>query len=168
MLMEFPNDPTCAHLDLQYMLGDSLLVAPIFSHDGSVTYYVPQGRWTNLLNGEQVEGPGWKRATHDFISLPLLVCPNAVIPLGSHSDKPDYDYSDGVTLHIFSFDDGYSTKVEIPSLDGKIETTFEIERQGNIIHIQRHGPDKAWNVSLMDAPLVKLEKQVNEASIQMS
>jgi alpha-D-xyloside xylohydrolase len=168
MLMEFPDDPTCAHLDLQYMLGDSLLVAPVFSHDGSVTYYVPQGRWTNLLNGEQVEGPGWKRETHNFMSLPLLVRPNSVIPMGSRSDRPDYDYSDSVTLHIFSFDDGYSTKVEIPSLDGKIETTFEIERQGNTIHIQRHGTEKAWNVSLMDTPLVKLEKQVNEAHIQMS
>ena len=49
MLLEFPDDPTCAHLDLQYMLGDSLLVAPVFSHDGSVSYYVPAGRWTNLI-----------------------------------------------------------------------------------------------------------------------
>src|SRR5215216_87949 len=50
MLLEFPDDPACAYLDLQYMLGDSLLVAPVFSHDGSVSYYVPAGRWTNLLN----------------------------------------------------------------------------------------------------------------------
>ena len=49
MMLEFPDDPTCDYLDLQYMLGDSLLVAPIFSHDGSVRFYVPEGRWTNLL-----------------------------------------------------------------------------------------------------------------------
>jgi alpha-D-xyloside xylohydrolase len=104
---------------------------------------------------------------HDFMSLPLLVRSNAVIPIGSHSDKPDYDYSDGVTLHIFSFDDGYSTKVEIPSLDGKIETTFEIERQGNIIHIQRYGLAKVWSVTLTGNPSVKLEKQTDEANIQI-
>lgn len=35
----FPsNDPACDYLDLQYMLGDSLLVAPVFTHDGSVNY----------------------------------------------------------------------------------------------------------------------------------
>ena len=36
MMLEFPNDPACDYLDLQYMLGDSLLVAPVFSHDHSV------------------------------------------------------------------------------------------------------------------------------------
>jgi len=152
-------------LDLQYMLGDSLLVAPVFSHDGSVSYYVPEGKWTNLLNGNQVEGPGWKRETHDFMSLPLLVRPNAVIPIGSHTDKPDYDYSEGITLQVFSFDDGYPTKVEIPSLDGNIETTFEIKREGNTIHIERHGPAKAWNVALSGSTLTNVESYVNEVNI---
>jgi len=168
MLLEFPEDPTCAHLDLQYMLGDSLLVAPVFTHDGSVSYYVPEGCWTNLLNGQQVEGPGWKRETHDFMSLPLLVRPNSMIPIGNRTDKPDYDFSDGVTLQIFSLDDGYSAKVEIPSLDGKIETIFEIERQGNTIHVQKHGTAKAWNVALGGSTLAKLEKQTNEANIQIN
>ena len=168
MLLEFPNDPACEHLDLQYMLGDSLLVAPVFSHDGSVSYYVPEGRWTNLLTGEQVEGPGWQRETHDFMSLPLLVRPNSMIPMGSHTNKPDYDFSDGVTLHIYNLNDGQSTKVEIPALDGKIETTFEIERKGNTIHIQRHGPAKAWNIALPGTPPVQVEKQINATTIQVA
>jgi alpha-D-xyloside xylohydrolase len=168
MMMEFPDDPTCAHLDLQYMLGDSLLVAPVFSHDGNVSYYVPERRWTNLLTGKQVEGPGWKRETHDFMSLPLLVRPNSVIPIGNRTDKPDYDFSNRVTLQIFSLDDGYSTRVEIPSVDGKIETTFEIERRGNNIHIQRHGPAKAWNVALGSSTFTQLEKQISETNIQLA
>ena len=49
MMLEFPNDPACDYLDLQYMLGDLLLVAPVFTYDGNVSYYVPEGRWTNLL-----------------------------------------------------------------------------------------------------------------------
>ncbi|MDQ2693428.1 MAG: alpha-xylosidase, partial [Chloroflexota bacterium] len=39
MMLEFPNDPACEYLDRQYMLGDSLLVAPVFNEDGSVSYY---------------------------------------------------------------------------------------------------------------------------------
>ena len=30
MMLEFPDDPACAHLDRQYMLGPDLLVAPVF------------------------------------------------------------------------------------------------------------------------------------------
>lgn len=149
MILEFPNDPACDYLDLQYMLGDSLLVAPVFSHNGSVNYYVPEGKWTNLLNGQVLDGPRWVRETHDVMSLPLLVRPNSVIPIGSHTEKPDYDYSDGVTLQVYQLEDGKQTSVEIPALDGKIETIFDFDRAGNTIHILRHGPAKAWNVFLV-------------------
>src|SRR5690606_18749881 len=44
MVMEFPDDPACRYLDTQYMLGDCLLVAPIFSASGDVTYYLPEGK----------------------------------------------------------------------------------------------------------------------------
>ena len=37
MLLEFPDDPTCAYLDRQYMLGGSLLVAPVFGADEEAT-----------------------------------------------------------------------------------------------------------------------------------
>ena len=64
MVLEFPDDPACDYLDRQYMLGDSLLVAPVFSPDGGVDYYVPDGRWTNFLTGEVVEGgAGCARST---------------------------------------------------------------------------------------------------------
>jgi alpha-D-xyloside xylohydrolase len=163
MLLEFPDDPTCDYLDLQYMLGDSLLVAPVFSHDGSVGYYVPEGKWTNLLNGKVIEGPRWVREIHDFLSLPLLVRQNSVIPIGSHTDSPDYDYSDGVTLQVYQLEDGKQVHVEIPALDGKIETRFDLARDGKVIHIERQGAAKAWNVFLVGIDAVeKIENAETE------
>ena len=149
MILEFSNDPACDYLDLQYMLGDSLLVAPVFSYDGDVNYYVPEGNWTNLLNGKVIEGPHWVNETYDFMSLPLLVRPNSVIPIGHRIDKPDYDYNNDVTLQVYQLEDGKQAGVEIPTLDGKIETSFVIEREENVIHIQRQGTAKAWNVLLI-------------------
>ena len=52
MLLEFPDDPACATLDRQYMLGSSLLVAPVFTPEGDVEFYLPEGKWTHLLTGE--------------------------------------------------------------------------------------------------------------------
>jgi alpha-D-xyloside xylohydrolase len=72
MFLEFPNDPVCVYLDRQYMLGPSILVAPIFSPDGEVTYYLPAGTWTSLINGEQKEGGRWFTETHGYLSLPLF------------------------------------------------------------------------------------------------
>ena len=79
MLLEFPDDPACDYLDRQYMLGDSLLVAPVFSPDGEVDYYLPAGRWTNFFTGEVVDGPRWVREMHSMLSLPLMVRPNSVL-----------------------------------------------------------------------------------------
>jgi len=155
MHLEFPIDPACDYLDLQYMLGDSLLVAPVFTSDNTVNYYVPSGRWTSLLNGNIVEGPGWMRETHSFLSLPLLVRPNSVIAMGSHTDRPDYDYSEGLTLRIYQLESGKSIQVEIPSTTGSVETIFDVSREENIIYVQRTGAPKAWNVLLINIYLVE-------------
>jgi alpha-D-xyloside xylohydrolase len=73
MALEFPDDPTCRTLDMQYMLGSALLVAPIFDRSGEVTYYLPSGEWRHLLTGETRQGGMWFKETYDFFSLPLWV-----------------------------------------------------------------------------------------------
>lgn len=91
MHLEFPDDPACDALDRQYMLGESLLVAPVFSESGDVSYYIPAGKWTHLLTGEVIEGPRWARETHGPMSLPLLVRPGTLLPLGQTDARADYD-----------------------------------------------------------------------------
>ena len=48
MVLQFQNDPVCAFLDRQYMLGEKILVAPVFSEDGHTRYYLPAGKWRNI------------------------------------------------------------------------------------------------------------------------
>lgn len=38
MFVEFPDDPACRTLDRQYMFGPSVLVAPVFTYSGEVSY----------------------------------------------------------------------------------------------------------------------------------
>lgn len=156
MLLEFPADPACDTLDRQYMLGSSLLVAPVFSDEGNVTYYLPFGRWTNFLTGEVVEGPGWRQETHDFMSLPLMVRPNSVIPVGSHDERPDYDYANGVTLHVYELADGPTVKLALPDLQGRLGATFEVKRAGNTITVEPKGTTKPWKVLLVGISSVTL------------
>ena len=121
MLLEFPDDPAVRHLDRQYMLGGDILVAPVFSAEGEVEFYLPAGEWTSLLTGETVTGGGWRRETHGFDSLPLYVRPGAVIPWGARNDRPDYDYLDGLSLRVFPGGSG-SRDVTVTAPDGRSET----------------------------------------------
>jgi alpha-D-xyloside xylohydrolase len=73
MVLEFPDDLTCRYLDMQYMLGSALLVAPIFNPNGEANYYLPEGEWRNLLTGETAQGEGWRKEKHAYLSVPLWV-----------------------------------------------------------------------------------------------
>ncbi|MGP6175905.1 alpha-xylosidase [Microbacterium sp. A196] len=127
MQLEFPDDPSVAHLDRQYMLGGNLLVAPVFSETGEVEFYLPQGEWTSLLTGEVVQGGGWRRETHDYTSLPLYVRPGSVVPWGAREDRPDYDYHDGLTLRVFRGGSG-TASVTVTAPDGTSRTyTADLE-----------------------------------------
>jgi alpha-D-xyloside xylohydrolase len=130
MVLEHPHDPGCAALDRQYQLGEALLVAPVFTESGEVDFYLPQGRWTHLLNGQVREGGRWYRETHDFMGLPLYVAPNTVLPWGSETERPDYDYAKGVTLRVFALDDGASASFAVAAPDGSIAARGTVRREG--------------------------------------
>lgn len=136
MVLEFPEDPTSELLDRQYMLGDSLLVAPIFDEDGRVTYYLPQGTWTHLLTGESVEGGSWRKETHGFMSLPLFVRPNTLLAIGANDSRPDYDYADGVKLKLYALQDGGSATAVVCDGGGNTVLTAAATRNGGEITVQ--------------------------------
>jgi alpha-D-xyloside xylohydrolase len=151
MVLEFPDDPGCHQLDRQYMLGDDLLVAPVFSEDGSVDYYVPEGTWTNILTGEPVTGPAWRRETHGFDTLPLLARPGSVIPFGASDQGTGYDWTDGVTLRVHAPADGAEVITPIPSPDGGIAAVFRTTRTGDLVRVEAEGTTKPWHVELIGA-----------------
>ncbi|GAW50132.1 MULTISPECIES: alpha-xylosidase [unclassified Nocardioides] len=149
MVLEFPSDPAVTHLDRQYMLGDALLVAPVFSAEGGVTYYAPAGVWTHLISGRCVVGPGWFEETHGYDSLPLLVRPNTVLPLGARDDRPDYDYADGVRLAVFELADGAEIETVLRTVDGARGTVFTTSRAGTTIRVTTAEPPDRWQVLLV-------------------
>ncbi len=118
MFMEFPDDPAVDYLDRQYMLGDSLLVAPVFSEDGRVRFYLPEGTWTHLLDGHQLRGGRWYEEQYDFFSLPLFLRANRVLPVGADDHRVAYDYTAGATYLVGHFDEGARSMMTIPDTQG--------------------------------------------------
>jgi alpha-D-xyloside xylohydrolase len=148
MMLEFPEDPACDYLDRQYMLGDDLLVAPVFSEEGDVDFYLPQGRWTHLLNNEVAEGSRWHRQQHGFDSLPLYVRPNTLLALGSNDQKPDYDYSQQTEFHLFELEDDAVAESTITDLNGKKVFSLSAARNGNTITLTCEGDAPGWTICL--------------------
>lgn len=150
MLLEFPNDPASELLDRQYMLGDGLLVAPIFSESGEVKYYLPEGRWTHLLTGEVVEGGKWRKETYDFLNLPLFVRPNTILAIGSTDNRPDYDFADGVRFDIYELEEGKTAERVVPTMKGQKALALSASRQGSEIRFtaSAEGTAKPFTVAV--------------------
>lgn len=137
MVMAFPEDRSCEELDLQYMLGDALLVAPVFSEEGRVEYYLPAGRWTHLLTDEVVQGGRWLKETYALDSLPLFVRENSIMPMGFSEHQVDYDYLHQLTLHLYEVgQQGAHTKI-VDSKGNQLLTVFARSDSGKIqLHIK--------------------------------
>ena len=157
MVLDFPQDRACDTLDRQYMFGDALLVAPIFKENGEVQYYLPEGTWYNLITEKEVTGGKWQKETHDYHSLPLMVRPNSILPLGNNDQRPDYDYADGVTLVVSAFDEGAEASVEIPDLSGETVMKVTAKRVGEEIHLQIEGGNGNYTVKSLSGCKVVVE-----------
>ncbi len=151
MVLEFPEDPTCRTLDRQYMLGDALLVAPVF-HDSKTEYYLPPGAWTHLLTGEVREGGTWCFEQQSFFEMPLWLRQDAVVAWGTAKDTPEYDHRKGVRFLLGRISatqkksvevqsprqaggDGASHRFDIEASRGRVSVTSADEQHDFEIHL---------------------------------
>ena len=149
MVLEYTEDRTCHYVDKQYMLGDNLLVAPIFNDQSMAEFYLPEGTWTNFFTGEEKEGCGWFTEKHSYLSIPLMVKENSIVALGAHDDKPDYDYGDGVELRIYALKDGKTAEAIVYGMDQAEELSVFAKREGSQIHITVK-TDKPYTIRLVN------------------
>jgi alpha-glucosidase len=100
LLFEFPGDETTYTADDQFLLGSSLLVAPITRPGVEHRHvYLPAGSWAHWWSGEVVSGPAHVLA-HAPLGRPALYArANTPIPLGDpvmHTAEPS-----GLTWRVF-------------------------------------------------------------------
>ncbi len=167
MAMEFPGDHTCEGLDRQYMLGSSLLVAPVFRKDGTVDYYLPEGRWVHLLSGDVRQGGAWQQDTYDLTSLPVFVRENTILPLGQSDTQVAYDYLAGLELHLYSPVEGTPAQCTLVDSTGIVRLTADmVQENGRVrlcvdgihpgISIILHGTEQARGFLAPDAREITL------------
>lgn len=149
MVLEYTEDKTCHYVDKQYMLGDNLLVAPIFNDQSIAEYYLPKGIWTNLFTGEVKEGGCWITEKHSYLSIPLMVKENSIVVLGNCDEKPDYDYADHAEIRVYTLKDGCEASSVVYGMDQKENISISAKRTGKDIHLVVTS-DKDYTIRLVN------------------
>ena len=147
MVLEFPEDHSCRYLDRQYFLGDSLLVAPVFNEEGIAQYYLPAGTWTNGLTGEvrELADGKWFAEHCDYLSIPLWVRENSLIPTLPGAERADEDYRDRLEVRVYELLEEASTEIYA---SGERKCTISLCRESDRITGSIAGDDIAGAVRI--------------------
>ena len=86
LLYEFPEDLTASGIDLEYMLGGGLLVAPPFDRKW-YPVWLPEGCWTDFWTGKAVQGGRWISVEPDLDTLPVFVREGTLLPLQASDSR---------------------------------------------------------------------------------
>jgi alpha-D-xyloside xylohydrolase len=154
ILLEFPDDPAALHLDRQYMLGSSLLVAPCFRMDNTVEYYLPKGKWTNFLTGKIAIGGRWITDKVDFMHIPLFARENSIIPTSGNVKNPSWRLLDELTLQLFQISDAAEIPIRLVDSDTATASQISCRRIGQQITLTGDGRARNLRIQLRSIPSV--------------
>lgn len=174
MFIEFPSDRTTHTLDRQYMLGPSLLVAPVFVPQGEDTeYYVPAGRWTSFFHPQRfIQGPIWVQEAIPLDEIPVWVRPGTILCLGPRGvGRPDYDYAQGLDVQLYELEDGQKVETEVPTGSGtEIAGIIKAEKREGQLQVKVEGNLELASVTLLQGGQevhAKVEKGETVVSLRL-
>lgn len=132
MLLEYPNDLNVCNLSTQYMLGGSVLVAPVFDQKKH-NVYLPKGSWIDLETGRRLEGNAWIEYPQKIDVIPMFLRENTMMAtlkkVPEHIPEENFQGLEIVmnitgTIDQDYFDDGVEGKFHATVQDGTLEITL--------------------------------------------
>ncbi len=101
LVLEYQNDPNVYHQDLEYLLGDSILVAPILDETNQRDIYLPEGEWIDFVSKKRLQGNQHISYKAPLSRLPLFIKQDSIIPLGPLMNYVDEKEWNPISLEIF-------------------------------------------------------------------
>jgi alpha-D-xyloside xylohydrolase len=90
--MDYPDDAKAWTVDDQYLLGQDLLVAPVFAGQSEREVYLPKGEWLDFWTGRRTPGSQSLNITSPLERIPVFVREGALIPMAQptlHTNDPN-------------------------------------------------------------------------------
>lgn len=133
LLWHYQNDPMCAAVQDQFLLGEQLLVAPIIQPGARArSVYLPPGTWHDFWSLETYRGRAHALAEGPLSLLPIYAKAGAIIPFAPLVQHTGEYSTAEVTLQIWPGADG---EFEFYDDDGR--TRFGAEYRRKIQYFSR-------------------------------
>jgi alpha-D-xyloside xylohydrolase len=102
--MDYPDDPALINVDDEYLVGDRLLVAPLFAGEEERSVILPEGEWHDLWTGAPVRKGRTFTVSRDTRNIPVFIKSGSVLPW---AEVAQHDGSEeGRHLDVLVYGDG--------------------------------------------------------------
>jgi alpha-D-xyloside xylohydrolase len=92
LVLDSPKQARLQNVDDQYLIGDRMMVAPLFAGESSRKVVLPEGRWNNFWTGELLDGGLEITVPSTFEQIPVYVKSGSIIPwadIGMFAEAPE-------------------------------------------------------------------------------
>ncbi|AEI40259.1 TIM-barrel domain-containing protein [Paenibacillus mucilaginosus] len=101
LVMDYPEDSNTYGIDDAYMMGDSILVAPLVTGTSGREVYLPGGRWRDFWTGEAYEGGRTYSVQPALERIPVFVKDHTLLPLAVPQTSVPDDASFDLTIRAY-------------------------------------------------------------------
>lgn len=134
MVLDYWERPELRVAELQYLLGEVLLVAPFCEPGERRTVWFPPGSWAYYASGEVVRGPQFKTVEVPLAEAPLWLRLGSVIPLTTPRRRISHGAYEDLTLVLVPDEQGMvpSSHWPGPPLFGGAEIDWVAEEPARV------------------------------------
>jgi hypothetical protein len=122
---QFPDDGEAARHADEFMLGDEMLIAPIYQPGVERTVYLPRGIWTNLESDEVAAGPVTIKVKTK--SLPVFARNGVIVPLDSTGGALALHYFPKLAAEFFLLESDLADYTQVHAAPAADIMRLEIE-----------------------------------------
>jgi alpha-D-xyloside xylohydrolase len=147
LVMDYPDDPTTFNIDDAYMMGDSLLVAPIVSEESERKVYLPEGRWWDFWTNTPYEGGQSYVIEPKLGKPPVFIKDKSILPIAAPLQNVKDDTVFNLTVKVYGenpkdfilFEDDGTTYNYEEGIFNRVRLSYNeagkgaVERSGNYI-----------------------------------
>jgi alpha-D-xyloside xylohydrolase len=124
-VIDYSDDPKTWALDNQYLMGESMLVAPVLAGEHERRVYLPQGEWFDFWTGTQSTGGRSITVPVPLDRIPVFVKSGTLLPLARstlHTADPN---SFELTMRAYGTED---VECVLHEDDGSLRATISTIR----------------------------------------
>ncbi len=114
LVMDFTSDAQVNDIGDQYMFGQALMVAPVYTYEArSREVYFPQAAgWYNFYDGTFCDGGGRRVVQAPYERIPLYVRAGSIVPCGMPMNYTDEKPADHLVVYVYQGANGEFTLYE--------------------------------------------------------